>query len=91
MPSGRRRRRLPACHAANPSGGGSSSSDEPDPDSDLQRAFQLAAQRSAALEDYRLLMQVRRSGARWGRGHRTAQCSRNAAGQCVGFMMAMPE
>ncbi len=24
----------------------------------MQRAFQLAAQRSAALEDYRLLMQV---------------------------------
>ena len=90
MPRGRRHRRLPACHAAYPSGGGSSSSDEPDPDSDMQRAFQLAAQRSAALEDYRLLMQVRSSGARAGRGRRMAACSRNAAGQCVGFMMAMP-
>lgn len=57
IPRSSSRQRLAACRAAGPSSGGSSS-DELEPDADLQRAFQLAAQRSAALEDYRLLMQV---------------------------------
>lgn len=50
--------RLSSRRRSRGSSGSSSSSDEPEPDSDMQRAFQLAAQRSAALEDYRLLMQV---------------------------------
>ena len=55
----RQRRRAGRAAAAAAAGG-----DEPAPDVDMQQAFQLAAQRSAALEDYRLLMQAR--GGLWG-------------------------